>query len=158
MDRAGPFSVFPDYQRWLTLVRGEELELNFSDGRKILRPGTVLHFPGEAAVSATIPKGAVSDLGLIYDPDRALAKLSLLELKGRPRSFVLSSPTVLLFAIEGEFLATLYPGEGEFLMSEGDTLLIEHCPEERLLCVDAGEERALMAAVEIALVEIKSNA
>ena len=148
---AGPFSSFPDFDRLLMLLTGEEgLILKFSETRKHLMPGTVLHFRGEEPVQAEIEQGPVRDLGLIYDRKRVLAKMSLFDFEKKPRSFSLTAPDVLLFVLTGEIHAIVYPGEKDFLLEPFDTLRIGASEKERLVFLDPGDARARIAAVEIA--------
>lgn len=155
--KPGPFSFFPDFDRLLTVVRGEELVLGFQRIHKSLKPGMVLHFQGEEAVTSELPKGPITDLGLIYDRDQILAKMSLLELENRPRSFALTAPTVLFFACEGSVSASVFPGEHEFALDTGDTLRVGAHAEERLVFLDPGKGKARIAAIEIAHVRAKSS-
>lgn len=156
ISRAGAFSPFPDFDRLLTVVRGEELVLRFDKIHKSLKAGTVLHFHGSSSVNAELPKGPVTDLGLIYDPDQVLAKMSLIEFENRPRSFSLTSPEVLFFVIEGEIAASVYPGEKEFGVNLGDTLRVGMHHDERIVHLDPGKGRARLAAIELAVVVPKS--
>lgn len=153
----GPFSQFPDFERLLTLVKGEEMVLEFADMRKRLKPGTVVRFEGEEAVAALLPKGPVSDLGLIYDPDQVMAKMTLVELKSRPRSFALSSPKLFLFCPAGEVTISVFPGEITETLRAGDTLRIGPTEAERVLFLDPGSESVTVVAVEIAEIEVASN-
>jgi environmental stress-induced protein Ves len=153
----GPFSSFPDFDRLLTLVRGEELKLSFQRIHKALKPGMVLHFQGEEAVSSELPKGPITDLGLIFDRDQAMAKMSLVDIADRPRSFALTAPTVLLFCISGSLQVMVYPGEHVFSLSTGDTLRVGSHPDERVVFLDPGKSTVKLAAVEIVLVRAKSQ-
>lgn len=153
----GPFSQFPDFERLLTLVKGEEVVLEFADLRKILKPGTVVRFDGDDAVEARLPKGPVSDLGLIYDPDQVMAKMTLVELKARPRSFALSAPKLFLFCIAGELAVSVFPGEIMETLGAGDTLCIGEHESERVVFLDPGAENVTVVAVEIAEIEVASN-
>ncbi|MGZ3653050.1 MAG: HutD/Ves family protein [Bdellovibrionota bacterium] len=157
VSKPGPFSIFPDFDRLVTLVRGEELVLGFHRIHKALKPGMVLHFEGEEEVTSELPKGPVMDLGLIYDRDQAMAKMSLIDIEKRPRSFALTAPTVLLYCLSGDVQAMVYPGEHEFEVNAGDTLKIGAHNEERVVFLDPGKGKAKLAAVEIALVRAKSQ-
>ena len=62
----GPFSVFAGVQRWLTLLRGEGVELTFADHRQTLRPGDApLPFDGGEAPGCRLLDGPVRDLNLM---------------------------------------------------------------------------------------------
>lgn len=153
----GPFSTFPDMERLLTLVSGSEIVLEFPDLRKAVKAGQVLRFNGEVEASALLPAGQVSDLGLIYDPDQVLAKFTIIDLKARPRSFSLTSPTVFIFCVSGELAAAVFPGENEFTLQRGDTLMVGDHPDERVLFLDPGESESRVIAVEIAEIKVSDN-
>lgn len=153
----GPFSTFPDMERLLTLTSGEEILLEFPDLRRTVKSGQVLRFNGEIEVEALLPAGPVSDLGLIYDPDQVLAKFTIIELAGRPRSFSLTSPLVFVHVVRGELSAAVFPGEHEYDLHKGDTLRVGEHAQERVLFLDPGEGAARVIAVEIAEIEVSKN-
>lgn len=153
----GNFSIFPDFERLLTIVKGEELVLEFADLRKSLKQGTVVKFHGEEEIACLLPQGPVTDLGLIFDPDQALTKMTLIELQGKPRSFSLSAPTVFFFCMEGEVASAVFPGELENTLNVGDTLRVYPREEERIVFLDPGPARCVLVAVEIADIAVASN-
>jgi len=155
--KPGDFSVFPDFERLLTIVKGEELILEFADLRKTLKPGTVVKFHGEEEIACLLPQGPVTDLGLIFDPDQALTKMTLIELQGKPRSFSLTAPTVFFFCMEGEASSAVFPGEIENTLNVGDTLRVNPREEERIALFDPGGARCVLVAVEIADILVASN-
>lgn len=122
----GPFSTFPDCERLLTLIQGRGIELTLD--HQALRPlkcGEVLRFSGAAPASCRLISGPVSDLGLIFNRKLSRTQLSLLEIGVKPRSFQLDTPTTLLFALEGPLQISLYPGEREYHLQEGDTFFLD---------------------------------
>lgn len=76
IERDGPFSSFPGFDRRLVVIDGKGLLLN----EHALAPFAVTHFPGEAAITARLLAGPVRDLGLIYDRTRIAASLDALTL------------------------------------------------------------------------------
>jgi environmental stress-induced protein Ves len=138
-------------------VRGQELVLGLKGNREQLKPGKILHFPGEEAVTCEVPSGAVADLGFIYDRDQIFAKMSLVEFSRRPRSFALTAPTVLLFVILGSVSVSVFPGEHEFELECGDTFRIDPHYEERIVMLDPGFEKAQLAVIEISQLIAKSQ-
>lgn len=61
----GPFSAFPGIDRTLTVLDGRGLTLDFGGGAVALDPGAPLSFPGEAAVTARLSAGPISDLNVM---------------------------------------------------------------------------------------------
>ena len=52
IDADGPFSAFPQVQRWFTVLRGAGVVLKFADFERTLKIGDApLHFDGAAAVA-----------------------------------------------------------------------------------------------------------
>lgn len=153
----GPFSSFPDFERLLTLVKGEELVLELPSLRKSLKPGVVALFRGDEPAEALLPSGPVADLGLIYDPDQVMAKMTVIDLEARPRSFALSSSKVFLFCASGELLVAAFPGEHMETLHPGDTLSVGELSEERVVFLDPGPGSVRVVAVEIAEIEVARN-
>ena len=71
----GPFSSFPDFDRWLAVWQGDGLFLN----EKELRPLKPFHFSGDEAISCRLLGTEVLDVGLIYDRSKVNAEMSLVE-------------------------------------------------------------------------------
>lgn len=62
----GPFSAFPDVQRWFVVLEGAGVALHFADGQKILHRGdAAFEFDGAAAPLCTLLDGPTQDLNLM---------------------------------------------------------------------------------------------
>lgn len=62
----GPFSAFPDVQRWFTVLEGDGVALQFHDGEHVLRPGDApIAFDGAKAPGCRLLNGATQDLNLM---------------------------------------------------------------------------------------------
>lgn len=70
---AGPFSVFPGYDRLLTIWHGAGLRL---DGEPLL-PGDVARFAGDRVTHGTLIDGPVRDFGVIFRRDRVRCQLAV---------------------------------------------------------------------------------
>lgn len=94
----GGFSAFNGYQRIITVLEGEGMQLTV-DGR-VSRPLGRLDafaFSGDSLVDCRLVQGAIRDFNLIYSPERYRARLQWLSLE-RPQRFFSSAATVLLFS------------------------------------------------------------
>ncbi|WP_405056474.1 HutD family protein [Kribbella sp. NBC_01505] len=61
VDRPGPFSSFPEVDRIITLVSGDQLELTMpGEAKQVLRPFEPFAFPGEAEVWAETSTATVN--------------------------------------------------------------------------------------------------
>jgi environmental stress-induced protein Ves len=61
---SGPFSLFPEHQRELILLKGN-LELNISGKKKVLSPFIPFSFSGNELVDSTLIDGEVQDFNVI---------------------------------------------------------------------------------------------
>ena len=128
VESAGPFSLFPDYRRLLTLTAGKELVLRSPEQMVAVRPGTVFAFGGEEAFESELPHGPVTDLGFLFRRSHK-ATMRVLEFHGRTRSFELQAETNFFFVVSGSFAAATYPGELLFTLEPGSALRVDELPE-----------------------------
>jgi uncharacterized protein len=70
--RDGPFSVFPDVDRTMFILRGKELCLHglVPDPVRLTVRSAPFNFPGDVPVSATLSDGPVDDLNIMVDRRR----------------------------------------------------------------------------------------
>lgn len=62
----GPFSAFPQVERWFTVLQGAGVVLTFADAKHQLKPGDApVHFDGAAAPGCRLLDGATQDLNLM---------------------------------------------------------------------------------------------
>lgn len=122
----GPFSIFENYDRFLTLVSGEALKLSFKDASYslALEKGRVLRFSGAEMLSGEVPHGPVRDLNLIFEREKVQARFHIIDLGEEPRLFQLKSRTLFLFSLSGSFSASISPSEESYLICEMDTLQV----------------------------------
>lgn len=94
----GGFSAFNGYQRIITVLEGEGMQLTV-DGQvsRPLRQFDAFAFSGDSEVDCRLLGGAIRDFNLIYSPVRYLARLQWLSLE-QPQRFFSSAATVLLFS------------------------------------------------------------
>ena len=66
IDRDGPFSAFPQVERWFAVLRGRGVALAFQDGERTLRAeDDALCFDGAAAPGCRLLDGPTQDLNLM---------------------------------------------------------------------------------------------
>ena len=123
---AGPFSKFPGYRRFLSIVEGKSLLLKGPAGEKKLLPGDVHHFSGEEVTEASLPDGPVKDIGLIYRPERVKAEMKVIDFpRSRARSFAFRRHSVLFYALAGENVAECYPSGQILGLEQGHCLRVD---------------------------------
>lgn len=143
---SGLFSQFPGYDRVLTLVDGNQIDLSFgtTGDVRILNKGDVIHFSGDIDSGCTLSDSAVTDLNLIFKRDSVRARCEIIHISKKPRSFHLEGRWILIFSISGEVMTSVYPGEFKFMVRQHDTLQID--------MTNLQEERS-----EMVLLEPKNN-
>lgn len=71
IDADGPFSSFPDIQRFLAVISGPGVDLTVDGAPVACDPFAVVQFPGDATTVAALRGGVpVGDLNLMLDPAR----------------------------------------------------------------------------------------
>jgi environmental stress-induced protein Ves len=134
---ANQFSLFPGYDRLLTVWKGSGLILNGSK----LGPFKTVQFRGEEQISCELIHEAVQDLGLIYKRDRLRAEMEVLTLMGRSKQIYCGKGpgTNLWFCAHGSVTVNGCP------LQEGDALRI-HGPTEAKVCA---RDTAILLIIKI---------
>jgi len=139
MSEGSSFSLFPGYQRHLALVKGEGLRLKIDQNIEdvLLLKGQFCEFSGEQEVASELVTGPVSDLNLIVKRDHVQARFDVMRFSKKPRSIQIEGKCAFIFGISGKVKASVYPGEHQFQIDEGETLQIQENPgsEERQLAL-----------------------
>ena len=66
IERDGPFSAFPQIERWFAVLQGQGVVLGFEHGERSVRSSDdALHFDGAAAPACRLLDGATQDLNLM---------------------------------------------------------------------------------------------
>ena len=154
ISESAPFSEYLGYNRFLTLIEGKELLLQFETSEYLLEFGKVAHFSGDYPTQAEIPKGVVpesviKDVGLIYLRDLIDADFQVFEIRKKPKSFTLKGSTCFVYVQSGEVTASLYPGERKFKLKSGDTLRLDSQKCEEHLFLLEPKESARVVLIEI---------
>lgn len=76
----GEFSAFPGLTRILTIIRGEGLDLTIDGAMRFLEVNRALRFDGGASTSATLPRGPIKDLNLMFRSNALRAEVEFKEL------------------------------------------------------------------------------
>jgi environmental stress-induced protein Ves len=123
----GAFSLFPGYERYLALVKGDGLKLNFEPSKRqvLLQLGKVCRFSGTDEVSSSLSGGPVEDLNLIYSASRVKAVFESVGLRSKPRSFGMTGTVGFIYCVEGPVSVSVFPGEIKFLVPKGDVLRVD---------------------------------
>ncbi len=148
-----PFSVFPGYNRYLTLLSGKSIEIFLEKTaiKKTISVGQILQFSGDEPAHCHLPTGPVTDLNLIYKKSEIQSEFKIFEVTNKPRSFQVEAQTALLFVLSGEVITTVFPGEKKIKIKSQSTLLLptKRDLEETLLLVEVPTKKSVIALIEI---------
>lgn len=131
----GPFSAFPGIDRTLALIGGQGVELDITGlGQQRLQPSSPpLSFPGEAAVSARLRDGPVTDLN-------AMSRRNGFRHRLFPRGTTLPVPSSALWRIVVALAPiSLRLNREQMRLETHDALICE--AEDGALRLDLGDAR-----------------
>ncbi|KKC43932.1 HutD family protein [Acinetobacter sp. V2] len=99
---SGPFSLFPNKQRIISVLDGKGMVLHVDDlPAKTLNQGDIFAFHGESQVQSELVDGAIRDLNLIYDPAKFHARFQWLN-DAAEQAFISSADLIFIFNQGGE--------------------------------------------------------
>jgi len=120
---SGPFSIFPNKQRIITVLDGKGIELHVDDlPARSLKLGDIFAFHGESQVHSELVDGAIRDLNLIYDPAKFHARFQRVD--GTEAQTFLSSADLIFIFNSGSAAEVAIEGKA-FLLAAHETLKIE---------------------------------
>lgn len=94
---SGPFSLFPNKQRIISVLDGQGMVLHVDDlPAKTLNRGDIFAFHGESQVQSELLDGAIRDLNLIYDPAKFHARFQWLN-EAVEQAFISSADLIFIF-------------------------------------------------------------
>ncbi|MCG9510765.1 HutD family protein [Acinetobacter pittii] len=94
---SGPFSLFPNKQRIISVLDGQGMILHVDDlAAKKLNQGEILAFSGESHVQSELVDGAIRDLNLIYDPAKFYVRFQWLN-DAPEQAFISSADLIFIF-------------------------------------------------------------
>jgi environmental stress-induced protein Ves len=101
IDGHGPFSIFPETDRTLTVLRGDGLHLSIAGGTPIelTCDSEPLVFPGDVTADATLLGGPVTDLNVMTHRGRLKHSVRRLRIAGSVELAV-EAPLTLAYLIE----------------------------------------------------------
>jgi len=99
---SGPFSLFPNKQRIISVLDGQGMVLQVDDlAAKTLNQGDIFAFHGESQVQSELVDGAIRDLNLIYDPAKFHARFQRVD-STEAQTFLSSADLIFIFNQGGE--------------------------------------------------------
>ena len=120
VERDGPFSTFAGYDRWIMLIEGAGMVLDFGDGRttRIAERFRPFDFAGEASVECRLLGGPIRDFNLMLRRAFHAGEVHVVELGDEPLALATDGGSMVIHCLEG---AAAFDGTG---LAAGDTLII----------------------------------
>jgi len=118
---SGDLSLFPGYDRTITLIEGAGMRLAFEEApeKAILNRFEPFAFSGDWHCRCSLVAGPVRDFNLMVDRRRAQGSTELLRLDGNPVERSVESGWLLIYCAEGALTA------GGVAAEAGDTIRLE---------------------------------
>jgi environmental stress-induced protein Ves len=118
---SGDFSLFPGYDRTITLIEGAGMRLAFDEvpEKVILSRFESFDFSGDWHCRCSLVAGPVRDFNLMVDRSRAQGRTEVLRLDGHPVERRVESGWLLVYCAEGRLSA------GGFTAETGDTIRLK---------------------------------
>lgn len=118
---SGEFSLFPGYDRTITLIEGRGMRLDFDEApaHAIERRLEPFGFSGDWHCRCTLLGGPVRDFNLMVDRTRAASRTEVVRLGDAPAELGVEDGWLLVYCAEGRVLA------GGLAAEAGDTLRLD---------------------------------
>lgn len=119
IERAGEFTPYDGFDRTLTLISGELLELTIDGSVQAVESLRPLRFSGASVVSAALPRGEVLALNLITRTGAARGNVRMVELSKKRDQHLFGAQ----FGVMLQGKATVLHGETEEPLQVRDTVV-----------------------------------
>jgi environmental stress-induced protein Ves len=125
----GPFSIFPDIDRTLSILDGAGMTLSIEgrDPNLLTRDSAPLPFPADAATSATLADGPITDLNVMTRRGRISHRVERLAVETADEIH-LTAETALILVDRGEIEITV--GADRSRLAARDCLVVHEATEE----------------------------
>ena len=140
IEKDGPFSSFPGFDRELVLIRGNGLRLRFDQGevRALLPPHDRIRFAGERVVQGELIDGLTHDFNLIWRRNAVTAELLHRPLVGPMLFFTEPGVTWAIHLLAGQ--AAFDQASGLPPMWTGDTAILMDSETRGRYALEGGGE------------------
>ncbi|WP_353173019.1 HutD/Ves family protein [Acinetobacter rudis] len=129
----GPFSIFPDRQRLLSILEGEGLRLNFVQRglQQTVRGLDVCAFSGEDVIESVLLDGPVRDFNLIYSAAHFSAQMK--KFNGDLTAIELNSGAEIILIYNHAQPITLELDQQYYPLNSGESLKVEKNSDIQLI-------------------------
>jgi environmental stress-induced protein Ves len=150
VERSGPFSVFPGYERTIMVIAGHGMELAIADRppRRLDRLFDPVVFSGDSAAECRLLDGPIRDFNLMVERTALRSHLEVVRLDAAPRLLGLASADRIIHCFEGvAALSTHGSATAEMLQPDCTAILDPAVAARRELQLSAAAGRGATVAV-----------
>jgi environmental stress-induced protein Ves len=153
VERSGPFSAFPGYDRTIMVIAGRGMELAVGERlpHRLDRPFEPFVFSGETPAECRLVQGPIRDFNLMVERSSARSRLQVLHLDAAPRLFDAPVGDLVIHCFDGAVDFTLRTGAAAGTLSTNHTAIITNPNSEGngLQLAAAHSGRATAAIIEV---------
>jgi len=103
VERSGPFSAFPGYERTIMVIAGHGMDLRFGDepARRLDRLFEPLVFSGDGPAECRLLDGPIRDFNLMVERSSLRSRMAVLRVNAMPHSLELTSADRIIHSFDG---------------------------------------------------------
>jgi environmental stress-induced protein Ves len=153
VERSGPFSAFPGYERTIMVIAGNGMDLAIGGrpARRLDRLFDPFCFPGDSATECRLLDGPIRDFNLMVERSSLQSRLEVLRLDATPRTLDPISGTRIIHCFNGVIELTIRAGGPEVALEQNCTAILNGACAARgeLQLVAATGRGATAAAIDL---------
>jgi environmental stress-induced protein Ves len=153
VERSGPFSAFPGYDRTIMVIAGHGMELAVGERppHRLDRPFEPFLFSGDMPADCRLLGGPIRDFNLMVARASARSRLEVLALDAAPRLFDAPFGDLIIHCFDGAVDFAMHSGAPVGRLSTNGTAIITNPNSARdaLQLAAAADGRAIAAIIEV---------
>ena len=154
VERSGPFSAFPGYERTIMVIAGHGMDLAVGDqpARRLDRLFEPFVFSGDRPAECRLLNGPIRDFNLMVERSSLRSRMTVLRLEATPRSFNLKSADWIIHCFRGLIDLRKPAAEWSCCLQPNCTAVFNRANAERdeLQVQAAADDGATAAIIELA--------
>ncbi len=154
VERSGPFSAFPGFERTIMVIAGQGMELAVGDqpARRLDRLFDPFVFSGDATAECRLLDGPIRDFNLMVERSSLRSRMAVLRVNGMPHSLDLTSADRIIHSFDGNIDLRVRGAEWSGRLQPHCTAIFGRAggARDELEVVVAAGDRATAAIIELA--------
>jgi environmental stress-induced protein Ves len=150
VERSGPFSAFPGYERTIMMIAGHGMDLRVGDGpsRRLDRLFEPLAFSGDSPSECRLLDGPIRDFNLMVERSSLRSRLEVLRLGATPRLLDPVSGDRIIHCFDGVIELAMHAGAAAGTLPPNCTAILSRATDApNALQLTANPDRRATAAI-----------